>query len=547
MRIWRDLSIAKKLYIVIGTMAVLVAIELLSLTFAMRTLTAVRAFVGGESLWSKAQKDATLSLSRFAITKDPKEYSEFLKHLRVSQGDRQARLELEKPDPDLNRVRDGFLAGGIHPEDIDSLVYLFRRFSWEPHVARAVVTWVEGDRLIMELEETGRNYYRLLTSPKPDTSEIKAAFDRLQSLNERLTKIEAEFSSVLGEGARWLETVVNTILLLLVLTVETIGLTLTFLTSRSISRGLAAINQTAHEIGRGNFTKRVQIEAKDEIGQLGDSINQMGVLLQETYKDLERRVQERTAELSELANENARLYKKAHEAVLMRDEFLSVASHELKTPLTALQLRFQVLKRGLTKTPPEKLKDFASDLVDAALRDTRRLGRLLQELLDLTRIRLGKFDVKPEPGDLSSVALDVARQFGEEAAAAGCQLTVDAPEIVSGNFDLLRLNQVATNLVSNAIKYGSGKPIQIRVWAQDGTAFLEVKDRGRGISNDLQSRLFERFERGEAASDGVAGTGLGLYITRQIVLAHGGDISFESTQDVGSTFTASIPRDTSKT
>src|SRR5262245_36113526 len=119
MRFWRDLSISKKLYIVIGIMAVLIAGELLTLTFAMSTLSAVRAFVGGESLWTKGQKNAAIHLQRYGITRNEEDFRAFLKYLEAPEGDHAARLELQKPNPDLDIVRAGFRQGNIHPEDID--------------------------------------------------------------------------------------------------------------------------------------------------------------------------------------------------------------------------------------------------------------------------------------------------------------------------------------------------------------------------------------------------------------------------------------------
>src|SRR4051812_19163405 len=121
MRLWRDLSITRKLGIVIGTMACLIAVELLTLRFSMHVLSAARGFVGGESIWSKAQKSAALHIQDFAVTRNEADFRAFLKEFDVPNGDRRARFELEKPKPDYEAVRAGFVAGKVHPDDVDAL------------------------------------------------------------------------------------------------------------------------------------------------------------------------------------------------------------------------------------------------------------------------------------------------------------------------------------------------------------------------------------------------------------------------------------------
>jgi signal transduction histidine kinase len=179
----------------------------------------------------------------------------------------------------------------------------------------------------------------------------------------------------------------------------------------------------------------------------------------------------------------------------------------------------------------------------ASLRDCRRLIRLLDELLDLTRIRLGKLEIRPERCDLASIANDAVAQFGAEAARHGSALKLDATGPVRGSFDPVRSAQIFTNLISNAIKYGAGHPIRVALEEKpENWVEIRVSDQGPGIPPELQSRIFERFER--AAPRGSAtGLGLGLYITRQIVRGHGGELSVESVPGQGSTFIARIPRE----
>ena len=228
-------------------------------------------------------------------------------------------------------------------------------------------------------------------------------------------------------------------------------------------------------------------------------------------------------------------------AVRVRDDFLSIAGHELKTPLSALKLQIQSLQlhtgKGLFgETDPrlrERLEKAANHIV--------RLERLVGELLDVSRISSGRMTLQLEKLDLTALLGDVVDRFGEQLARAGCAISLQSPPRVDGEWDRLRLDQVITNLIGNAIKYGSGKPIEVSVEDQEGLARLTVRDHGIGIPPEDRQRIFGRFERAVSERQ-YGGLGLGLWITHQIVQAHGGRIALESAPGVGSTFTVELPR-----
>nr|WP_249347100.1 HAMP domain-containing sensor histidine kinase [Corallococcus exiguus] len=254
--------------------------------------------------------------------------------------------------------------------------------------------------------------------------------------------------------------------------------------------------------------------------------------------------------LTELAHrtalhlENARLYREAREAVRQRDEFLGIASHELKTPLTPLSLKVQLLQKQvvvLAREGKDVPTDRVADALDVVQRQVRRLSGLVDSLLDVSRITAGRLRLELEELDLASVAAEILYRFSAAAAQAGTELGLEAPVPVVGRWDRLRLEQVVTNLVSNALKYGAGHPVIVSVEAQGTLARLAVKDHGIGIAPDDLARIFERFER--AVSDRhYGGLGLGLYITRQIVEAFGGTVRAVSTPGEGATFLLELPR-----
>jgi PAS domain S-box-containing protein len=257
------------------------------------------------------------------------------------------------------------------------------------------------------------------------------------------------------------------------------------------------------------------------------------------YTEADLALAQDLAQRAAAAVDNARLYRAAQDAVRLRDEFLSIASHELKTPLTSMQLAVQTLQRTMhhgQMPAPDRLADRLG-IVEA---QSKRLTRLINDLLDISRITAGRLELEREPTDLAALTRRVAEQFQDELLLSGCPLTVQAAAPVVGTWDRARIEQIITNLLTNAMKYGKGSPIEITVDADGATARLTVRDEGIGIPAEHLERIFERFERAVAPGR-YGGMGLGLYISRQIVAAHGGTISVTSRPGAGATFTVLLP------
>jgi signal transduction histidine kinase len=236
-----------------------------------------------------------------------------------------------------------------------------------------------------------------------------------------------------------------------------------------------------------------------------------------------------------------RLAAEAQAAVRVRDEFLGVAAHELRTPLTSLSLQVQLLRKQLGRdgsVEADKLKRS----VALAERQTARLAQLVDSLLDISRLTHGRLELNLEELDLAEVARAVVHRFETEARLLDVALTVDAPEPVRGRWDRLRLEQVVTNLVDNAVKYGEGRPVAVKVEGTADGVRLTVRDEGIGIDPEALPRLFGRFERAVSERH-YGGLGLGLYITRTLVESMGGQVRVESEPGQGSTFTVELPRE----
>jgi len=223
---------------------------------------------------------------------------------------------------------------------------------------------------------------------------------------------------------------------------------------------------------------------------------------------------------------------KAQEAVRLRDEFLFIASHELKTPLTALQIQLQSARREGAGPPGDNL--------DRAVRSGDRLADLIETLLDVSSIAGGRIALKLETHELRELAHEVVERLQPTAARIGVAISLRAQGPVSGQWDSLRIGQVITNLVSNAIKYGAGTPVDVTVLLDGDSAVLEVTDSGPGVRSEDLDRIFSRFERA-ASMRHFGGMGLGLYVTRQIVEAHGGEVTAQNRDGGGARFTVRLP------
>jgi PAS domain S-box-containing protein len=223
------------------------------------------------------------------------------------------------------------------------------------------------------------------------------------------------------------------------------------------------------------------------------------------------------------------------QAVALRDDFLSIAGHELRTPLAALLLHLQSLERATRKEggPPRLLERLGKAGAAAG-----RLELLVNQLLDVSRLQAGRFVLDPHRTDLVTLVQEVIGRHTEHAAAG--EIALAAPAELVGTWDHARLDQVVTNLLVNAIKYGRGNPVEVALAQRDGHAVLEVTDHGIGIPEEAHERIFQRFERAAGSSDH-AGIGLGLWITREIVAASGGRIDVRSQPGQGSTFTVTLP------
>ena len=244
--------------------------------------------------------------------------------------------------------------------------------------------------------------------------------------------------------------------------------------------------------------------------------------------------------LRSIAEEQSdRLVADLRAAVAARDEFLSVASHELRTPLSTLRLQTTTLSRRMAKGPPTEgdsvVKQFA--VID---RQVTRLEKLTADLLDVSRITSGRLQLHRERVDLVVLVHEIVERFRADRTEGAPAITFESDPCVIGEWDASRIDQVASNLIVNALRYGKGTPVRVSVRAAEDAARMIVRDEGIGVAADQKEKIFERFGRAVSSSN-YGGLGLGLWIAKQVVDAHDGAIDVDSEPGRGATFTVTLP------
>lgn len=239
--------------------------------------------------------------------------------------------------------------------------------------------------------------------------------------------------------------------------------------------------------------------------------------------------------------DNQRLRREAQEAIQLRDSALATLAHELRTPLQAVSMNIDLGLRRLRASADTVPSAWLIDKFEKGQRAVARLGRLIETSLVLSQLTAERLDLHPEVVDVREIVREVVARAADDLAWAGCECTVVAPCPAIGRWDRVRLDLVLTNLLSNAMKYGPGRPILIIVGVDERAVTLQVRDQGMGIAREDQRRLFQRFGRLPSAT-AVSGLGLGLWLVQQLVQAMQGRVEVASEPGQGATFTVTLAR-----
>lgn len=545
------LSISKKLILIICLPLLLDVGEIFLFDFSANVFSTMRAYVSGEGLWSKAQKDALNALHRYATTQDEAAYREYLGFMEVPLGDRAARIELQKADPDLDIADAGFIQGRNHPDDVRAMSIFFLRFRNAPYVEDAFMVWRQADMKIKELENLGEKIHSSI-SEGVSSSELQPLLRELERINIELTVLEDKFSFTLGEATRWAKSLLIGVMLVTSLVLLLLSTAVPLYLGRGVVKSIARLNRAAKDLESGKFT-RIEVDTHDELGGLALSFNTMADRLQSSYRQLELDVEARTKELTDsnesLRHEIARrkeLEKELRERSnalaetdRRKDEFLAVLSHELRNPLSPIVTTIELLKEYEDINPEVKRNLAVMD------QQVSVITRIVNDLLNVSRIVQGKIELRRQQIPLDAVVEAALETVRARAEAKNQTLEVSLPsEPVVLFVDSLRISQVLMNILSNAVKFTpSGGTISLAAKQLNKEVQISIVDSGIGIDPPLLGKVFDAFFQGPIIEGKPRdGLGVGLKIARDLARLHGGDVTVQS-QGLGrgTTFTVTIP------
>ena len=523
-------SISRKLYFTIGFTALLVVVELCTLWFSITTLSAVRSYVGGEGLWSKAQKDAILNLREYAYSHQLKDYLAFQKYLEVPFGDKAARIELEKEHPDYTVVKSKLIQGRNHPEDVDGMAKLLRRFHNVYYLKKAFTAWAKAEPVLDQLILIGEELHALVQS-NANKEDIAILLNKIDALNVQLTKLEDNFSFTLGEGARWLENLVLRAVLALSVTIGLTTVLIAISINRNLKRGVDAIIIGSEKIRDGDLNTRVEMFSEDEIGMVANAFNEM-------TKTLEQNIRELRSTEAKMVLEKQRAEKSEH----AKQQFLINMSHEMRTPLNAILGFARHLQQAL-------LGKDEQDSLKMIVESGDHLLITVNDILDFTNIETGEISFVSNPLEVTSVIKSTVQLVAHNASLKGIELKYEVdpaiPTVLYG--DGPRLSQILLSLFSNAVKFTEKGSILIsaNLIGRDNeniTIEFRVKDTGIGIAKDKQEKIFDLFEQASNhMTRKFGGTGIGLTIVKHLVALQHGEISVSSHPGEGSEFCFRLP------
>lgn len=524
-----DLSITKKFVLIFNAFFLIILSLFLISYFGMSVLSHVRAYIAGESIWSKAQKDAVYHLSRYLIYEEEKDYEAYLDSTKVPLGDRIAREELEKPNPDLDVVSKGLIEGKNHPDDVRGMAILFTRFSSVPYIEKAFRLWQRGESLFTELMYLGQVIGHDVKAGTITPVARGEYLRRIDEINEKLTPIEEEFSTVLGEGARWLKKNLIATMVIIVVLLLAIGLALATRISRQMIREIHALRDAAERISKGDFSAELEPRSRDEIGELTARFQEMKVQRQKMEQALVYRARE-------LNKANERLI----ESERSKNDFFTSISHELRTPLTLVLSPIETLLSEEHGPMSEENKN----LLKTMHNNTARLLQLVNGLLDFSKLEAGRMELHREPVDLVEITQSILSDFKPLLQRKKLkQEFIAKKKEVYVYIDRYVYERILFNLMSNAMKFTpAGGKITVSLTHGDGTIRLSVADTGIGIRPEEQQNIFQKFRQIERSSARRhEGTGLGLALVKEFAELLQGHVSVTSEPGKGSVFMVEFP------
>ena len=569
---------------------------------SVNVLGALRAYVGGESLWSKARSDAVQHLRDFAASRRQSDFAAFEESLALPMGDQKAREEMLSGNPDLGVVRQGLIAGGNHPDDVDGMITLFRRFGDQPALQEALNAWTHGDALLAKLRIEAQRLRYHVHAPT-DGVMVLASLEEVRELSDELVLAEKRFSASLAEVSRLTEKVLigstlsSAVLLALIsfflvrralrrqeahrqalvsanepwmlaAVVAELGMFEMDIGSEDImldakAASLYGVGSTAMVVPRVQLRQLIVADDQASVQAAFVSTMQSGQPFKTTYRvrrpDGALRYFESTGHqmeggsstqrrlvgvMRDVTDERARAERAmqsdaAEKVAQSQRNFLSRLSHELRTPLNAILgfAQLLLLDRANALNPAQAQR------VNMVMEAGQQLLSMVEDVLDLTKVDAGEITITLQPVELAPLWRSSAAMIEGVRERHGVSFVDRLPgQPLWASADPQRLMQVFINLLTNACKYNRpGGHVVVEGWVEEAFVVLELSDDGIGMSAEDVAQLFQPFKRLAPMAESIEGTGLGLYIVKQLIERMNGSIEVHSESGKGSRFTLRLP------
>jgi two-component system cell cycle sensor histidine kinase/response regulator CckA len=559
----------------IGAVFTLIIVGLLVVAnIGMDVLTSMRAYVGGEGLWSKAQKDAVHYLLRYGSSRSEQDYRQYLEAIRVPLADHNARMELERPTVDRDRAGRAFIAGRNHPDDVDGMVNLFLRYHWEPHIHHAIQVWATADTNLQGLSRLGEAVHEEIAKSSPDQNRVDALLTQVDALNEEFPRLEDDFSQSLGQAARYARTLVFTALMAGALLALLLGLLVSYrliVRAREADEQYRHLFETAsdaviiaeHETGiildanaklaeltgipvaellgteqRALFGREIPaVHGSSDISS-GDLVIRHvgGASIPVDVRTNQGRFRRRLVDYSIVRDirDRRRMEEKLRDVARMESvgRLAGGIAHDFNNLLMVITGHCQALKRVTRNETQEKV-----DQIGAA---ADRAARLVRQLLAFSR----KQPLEPQALNLNRV-IKAMENMIRGVLNEQIELVLDlAPALGAVEADAHQLEQIVLNLATNArdAMPNQGR-LTIRTWNEDAAPLrcvgFSISDTGQGMDPATQSRVFEPFFTTKPQGKG---SGLGLATVYGTVQQSRGQIFVQSEVGKGTTFRILLPR-----
>lgn len=559
--------------------------------FAVTALSAARAYVAGESQWSRAQKSAALALTLYLQSGDAAHYQAFEREIAVPLADRRAREAMDRGSAHHDEAQQAFIAGRNHADDVPGMIRLYRCCRALPYMADSVAIWREADGLIAELTALAAQARTL------PAAERAALQPQVLALDARLTPMEHRFSASLGLASRITAAAVISLWVVCALLFGLAAAGLVLRRARedlAVSQAVQRSEALFRSLWETSIDGAVIIDAHSRIRFANPAIHMLlghapGSLVGQPLAALqpeglralhlaglgrhlatgEKRLDWRGVEtqarhvdghdlpveirfarfeldgetlfvgfVHDITERRAAARATAEQQRLQeldrtKSEFLARMSHELRTPLNAILGFTDLLRSGRSgAVSPEQSRQLG--FVSSS---GRHLLALINDLLDLSRIEAGRTELAVASLDIADIAADVAGQLRPLADSRGLTLTLAVPAPLAWRGDRLKLVQVLLNLVGNAIKFSHQGDVEIAAQRDAERLVVSVRDHGPGVPPEQRALLFQPFRQLQGGLAGAQeGTGLGLYLSAQLLGAMNGSIRHETPEDGGSRF-----------